>query len=136
MKFKIKTLFAITFLIALLVGSVVRDLSTQREVQRQKEVVEEAVQQLAAFQSVRVNRSEHRNDFVLYSSGRVDWNCVLPDLSSAQVKLSWNSRPIFTEATQLTLTREKSTVADLLVEELGAYLKEHNVRLTLSPSSR
>ena len=91
MKIRLKTLFAITVLVAIIVGGVATVLRTKSEVKRLGAVVEESLGQIKGLKTADIRKSSLSNDFVLMSWGNMKWNVELADKTQAEVELAWEA---------------------------------------------
>lgn len=86
MKIRLKTLFAITVLVAIIAGGVATVLRTKSELKRLGVVVEESLDQIKELKAADIRKSSLSNDFVLMSWGNMKWNVELPDKTQAEVE--------------------------------------------------
>lgn len=125
MKFRLKTLFLITLLVAMLVGSVSVSIRTSAEVRRLKEIVDSSLVELDAEQSLHVNKSQHRNDFGLFTSGNIGWDVAIDDQSGAKIQLIWQSRLWFAKRLSISLIHGGKTKENRFAEEFIRVFQKH-----------
>ena len=123
MKFKLKTIFGVTLLSALVVGSITNDQATLKKVRAIKASVDTVVAEIEAEPDMQVARSEHRFDFVLFSVGKLRWDIEREDQADVSVELTWQSRLLFPQRPSIELISSEAERESDLVQNLAAVLR-------------
>lgn len=131
MKYKLKTLFVVTALLALVVASFARDQFAQAEVRRLKEAVNASLSELDWLKSDDIDFSEFRSDFLLFSWGDANWNVELNDPTLPKIVLTWKSRLLFSRSPSVTLEYNKTPRQHKFAGQFLETIKEHEVEITV-----
>lgn len=118
MKFRLKTLFAITVLVAIVVYAISSDQRALAKVRRMRAAVDSTLGNVERLNNDDIARSEFRSDFVLFSSGTISWELVTDDPMELRIALEWRSRMFFSDGPSVTITPKKSRKSRQFAEEL------------------
>lgn len=98
MRFRLKSIFLLTLLVAMLLGAVLVTIRASARADDLERTVEASLDQLRDKQSLEIDRAQHQHDFGLFSSGTIGWDIRIAERADARIVLKWRSRLWFSES--------------------------------------
>ena len=135
MKFRLKTLFAIIAISALFLASIAKNQGTLREVRRLQEIVNESLADIEDLESVNIDKSEFRDDFVLFSSGVLNWNIIQDGQDEAQIATAWRSVGLFGGAPSISVTHRDTNEGIWIAREFERTIGDRAAEISFQPES-
>ena len=125
MKFKLKTLFLITLIIAVVVGSVTTSLRLMSTVRSLRDTVDRSLAELNADGSLQITKSQYQSDFGVFSDGTSVWDIEMEEKSRARIELKWRSRLWFADEPSITIQESDSAEQQEFADQFIRVFRTH-----------
>lgn len=131
MKIKLKTLFVVTVLAAVVICGVTTTYRTKAEALALRDVVNETLDEATGIKTGRTFKSSFSNDFLIYSSGNLNWVVGLAGASEPEIDISWQAHIVKTKTPTIVISHRDTPEERAFAEEFLRNVASENVDVSV-----
>lgn len=131
MKFRLRSLFVLTLVVALIIAAISNDRRAMSQVEQMRGIVESTLSDVECLYPECIDREEFRNEFILFSSGNLNWDIEQNNQDVARIKVTWQSRLLSPKNPTITLHPYETDYGRAFTEEFLRLTESKDVEINV-----